>query len=439
MTPVELMQQLIRNACVNDGSPESGNEHRSVSTLQEYFGVEGGVFEPVSGRQSLVYRVEGAIEGAPALALVPHLDVVPADPDGWTLDPYGAEIKDGYVFGRGAIDMLNVTAAMAAAAAPYIRGEIRPPGDLVCAFVADEEAGGRFGARYLTERHWDLVSAPYVLTEVAYPAPDNATGKVVPVAIGEKGVFWSTLRSSGTPGHGSTPYGSDNALEKLVEALHGLFQTSSPVVIGDEWTDFVARLDIDPTIAADLTDPDRVDEAIAVLAADDPRFAAYAHALTHMTISPNQARAGTKANIIAARANAEVDVRALPGMDRSFVDSYLMKAMGSARDDVEIHPHQDFEATVSGTSNPLWTAVEDSVEEIEGHRNLMPVMMTVGTDARFWRARGSTAYGVGLYGDTLGFSEMLGLFHGHDEKVPVAAVERTARLYERILFNFNRP
>ena len=110
---IPLLQQLIRNECVNDGTPESGHEHRSVETLLEFFGVEGEVFEPAPGRQSLIYRVPGSDPAAPSLALAPHLDVVPVDPEGWSRDPFGAEIVDGMVYGRGAVDMLNVTAAMA--------------------------------------------------------------------------------------------------------------------------------------------------------------------------------------------------------------------------------------------------------------------------------------------------------------------------------------
>ena len=436
MTVVELLQELIRNACVNDGTVASGHEHRSVETLTSFFGAPGMVIEPAPGRQSLVYRIQGTDSEAPTLAFVPHLDVVPADPDGWSVDPFGAEIRDGMVYGRGAIDMLNVTAAMAAAARPYIRGELIPRGDLVFAFVADEEAGGRYGASYLADNHWDLVGAEYLLTEVAYPAPDRARETVVPVAVGEKGVFWSSLVSSGTPGHGSTPYGSDNALRKLATALEGLFTTPSPVDVGEAWMSLVDNLDLEPDMAAALVDPDRVDEAIETLAETDPRFAAYAHALTHLTISPNRAEAGTKTNIIAAKARADIDIRALPGMNRDFVDSHLYKAMGNARDEIEVIPIQDLEATVSDTGNPLWEAIADSVEELEGHRNLLPVMMTVGTDARFWRRRGAVAYGVGLYDERLTFSEMLGLFHGHDERVSVGSVERTARLYELILSYF---
>jgi acetylornithine deacetylase/succinyl-diaminopimelate desuccinylase-like protein len=433
---VTLLQELIRNRCVNDGSPQSGDEHRSVATLQAYFGREGEIFEPAPGRQSLIFRVEGADPEAPDLALVPHLDVVPVDPAGWSVDPFAAEIVDGFVYGRGAVDMLNVTAAMAVAARPYVRGEIVPRGDLVFVAAADEEAGGRLGAKPMVEQRWDLVGAQYVLTEVAYPALEYSAAPAIPVSVGEKGGFWSVLRTTGRPGHGSTPYRADNALEKMATALSGIFRTPLPVDILPEWAEFVASLDLEPHLAEALVDPDRVDDAIDELAVSDPLFARYAHALTHLTISPNMASAGVKANVIPDAASAVVDIRSLPGMDRPFVDSHLHKAMGQDGDQVDIEPVLDLDATISPVGNPLWEAIASGVEDLEGHRNLLPTLMTVGTDARFWRARGSIGYGVGLFDDRMTFSEMLSLFHGHDERVSTVSVERTTALYERVFHHF---
>lgn len=436
---VHLLQQLIRNECVNDGTPESGHEHRSVATLQDFFGVAGEVFEPVPGRQSLIYRVAGFDSEAPSLALVPHLDVVPVQEEGWSQDPFGAEIVDGFVYGRGAVDMLNVTAAMAVAARPYIRGELKPRGDLIFVGAADEEAGGVHGAHALVDRRWDLVGADYLLTEVAYPSPSHVDQPTVPVAVGEKGAFWSILKASGTPGHGSAPYRSDNALQKIVEALHGIFEAPFPVGISTEWIRFVEALSLDEDLKEALTDPDRVDEAIDMIAVTDPLFARYVHAVTHMTVSPNMLRSGVKANVIADAAMANVDVRALPDMDRDYVDSYLRKSMGSARDEIEITPVSDWGATISPTNNLLWDAIGDGVAEMEGHRNLLPTLMNVGTDARFFRTKGTIAHGVGLFDDRMTFSEMLALFHGHDERVSVVSVERTAALYGHILARFLTP
>jgi len=437
---VELLQTLIRNQCVNDGTVGSGHEYRSVATLRDFLGTEGEVFEPEPGRQSLIKRVPGTDPAAPSLALVPHLDVVPVDRSGWTQDPFAADIVDGFVYGRGAVDMLNVTAAMAVAAKPYLTGEKRPRGDLLFAAVADEEGGGRYGALQLVEQRWEDVKADYLLTEVAYPPISYASQQAIPVATGEKGVFWTILRATGTPGHGSTPYRSNNALIKMVEAVHGIADEPMPVAITEEWRRLVVTLDLPENLKESLVDEDRVDEAIDILAITDPLFARYVHAVTHLTISPNMFNAGMKANVIADTATANVDVRALPGMDRGFIDSHLYKAMGNARDDVDLDPYLDLEATISPAGdNPLWEAIADAVEALEGHRNLLPTLMTVGTDARFWRVRGTVAYGVGLYDDRMDFSEMLSLFHGHDERVSVESVVRTTDLYHEVLERFNAP
>jgi acetylornithine deacetylase/succinyl-diaminopimelate desuccinylase-like protein len=433
---IPLLQRLIRNRCVNDGTPESGQEHRSVETLTEFFGVEGEIFEPAPGRQSLIYRVPGSDPDAPSLGLSPHIDVVPVEASGWTQDPFGGEIVDGFVYGRGAVDMLNVTAAMAVAARPYVTGEARPRGDLLFVALADEEAGGALGAQPFVEQRWDVAEVEYMLTEVAYPQISYAREPAIPIAMAEKGAFWSLLRATGTPGHGSAPYGADNALQKMVTAVNGIFSEPMPVVITHEWREFVASLDLPEDVKEALVDTDRVDEALDTFAVEDPLFARYAHAVTHLTISPNVLHAGVKSNVIASAAQANIDIRALPGIDRSFVDSHLYKAMGSARDDIDIEPIQDFEATQSPPGNPLWDAIADTVEEMEGHRRLLPTTMNVATDARFWRKKGTVAYGVGLYDDRMDFSEMLALFHGHDERVSVDSVDRTTQLYQRVLARF---
>ncbi|MEX0756767.1 MAG: M20/M25/M40 family metallo-hydrolase, partial [Acidimicrobiia bacterium] len=243
---VELLRTLIRNACVNDGTPESGQEIRSVETLHDFFGQAGTTFETVPGRVSTVYRIPGSDPSAPALTLMGHLDVVPVSEDGWTTDPFGGTVSDGFVWGRGAVDMLNLTASMAVVFKRYLDGDVpNLPGDLVFLAVADEEAGGRLGARPMVEQRWDLVATDFLLTEIAYP-PLRLDGEAVyPVSVGEKGPFWTVLRSQGRPGHGSVPYGGDNAMAPLVETMASLFSTPSPVVISEVWNTFVRSVGFD--------------------------------------------------------------------------------------------------------------------------------------------------------------------------------------------------
>lgn len=437
MTTLELLRQLIRNRCINDGNPESGQEVRSVETLADYLGERGTVTEPAPGRQSVIYRIPGTDSEAPDLLLLPHLDVVPVNPAGWEVDPFEAEISDGFVWGRGAIDMLNVTAAMVTIFGEHLRGErSRLPGDLILAAVADEEAAGGLGARYLVEEHLELIDAPFVLTEVGYPALSGIEGPLYPVTVGEKGPFWTKVRSRGTPGHGSVPFLSDNALASITTALAQLFDADSPVNLTEEWTSLVSGLGLEAPLAAGLLDPNQIDGALADLAVDDPGLARYFHAVTHMTISPNVLRSGIKANMIPDQAEAEIDVRTLPGMDRSTVDDVLRKLMGPPGEELELVPMADFPSIFSGRDNRLWEAIGDAFLEHTGQRNLQPVITPATTDARFLRRRGAVAYGVGLYDDRLSFNEFLTLFHGHNERVSVDSVDKTTDLLRSVVDRF---
>ena len=430
----ELLQTLIRNACVNDGTPGSGHEERSVVTLRDYLGQPGLEFEPRPGRTSALWDLPAPDPTAPKLLMMGHLDVVPANQAGWSQDPFGGEIIDGFIWGRGAVDMLNQTAAMAAVFKRYLDGVQRPPaGGLAFLAVADEEAGGKWGAGYLTERHWDDVGCDYLLTEIAYPPIRTVNGPAYPVSVGEKGPFWRRLRSGGTPGHASQPYGTENALLPVARALSNLADAPLPVVITPEWRTFVEGLDLPDSEAVALTDPDLIDGAIEALFGDRPGFARYVHACTHLTVAPTVMRAGSKTNTIPDTALAEVDVRALPGQDARTVDEHLRKAIGADYERLEVEPIADFQATATAPAGPLWAAVAGAIEDLTGSRRILPTMMPATTDARFFRARGTMAYGVGLFDDQVDFDEFLGMFHGNDERVSLDSLGLTAEVLARTI------
>lgn len=433
---VALMQQLIRNRCVNDGTPDSGFEHRSVTTLAEFFGREGNIIEPHPGRQSVIYRVAGTTPGAPVLTLLPHLDVVPVTEDSWTHDPFGAEIVDGFVWGRGAVDMLNLTAAMAVVFRRYLSGELPPlPGDLVFAAVADEEAGGALGAGHLVENHWDLVACDYLLTEVATPGFLTTDGLTLPVTVAEKGPAWRSLRVVGKPSHGSQPYGTDNALVGTAEAITRLAESPTPVDISASWVEFISSIGLDPSLVERLTDPDLVDDAIDDL--EDPDFARWVHACTHLTVAATMMHSGEKHNTIPDLGAASLDIRLTPGQDVSTVDDLFRKALGpSLYDRIEIIDDLDFPANESVTTGPLWDAIDDAVNELAGPATLVPMLTPVLTDGRFFRQRGVTAYGVGLFGAEMDFAGALAMFHGNNERVSVRSVDLTEQLLATVIARY---
>jgi acetylornithine deacetylase/succinyl-diaminopimelate desuccinylase-like protein len=435
----ELLQALIRNACVNDGTLGSGQERRSVETLVAYFGERGTEFEPQPGRVSTLYRVPGTRSGAPSLMLMGHLDVVPVTRDAWSRDPFAGEIHDGFVWGRGAVDMLNQTTAMATVFRRYLTGELSPlPGDLLFLAVADEEAGGVHGARWLVDEHWDAVACDYQLTEIGTPHLPLSTRAGLPITVAEKGPQWRRVRSAGIPGHGSQPYRSQNALVPLAAAIAGLSDRRPPAWMSPEWLRFVEAWAPDGGLADELVDAERVDAAIARLAETDLGLARWIDACTHLTVSPNTLHAGVKANVIPDEGVAEIDIRVLPGQDEQHVDDYLNKAFADVAGDLDLEVVEASNASGSAPEGPLWEALAAAITDVAPGSHPVPAMIPVGTDARFFRRRGTVAYGVGLFDSRVSFGDFLRMFHGHDERVSIESLDRTAALTARTVQEFGR-
>src|SRR3954447_25913410 len=244
----ELLQALIRNECVNDGTRESGQEVRTADLLQTYLegsGLDVERFESAPGRASIVSRIEGSDPEAPALCLMGHTDVVPVNPAGWSEDPFGGEIIDGEIWGRGAIDMLNITATMAVAFRHLARSGFKPRGSLIYFGVADEEAGGRLGAEWMVVNHWDAVACDFLLTEIGGWSNSGEDGvRRVAVSVGEKGLAWRRLVVRGTPGHGSMPYGADNAVVRAADVVRRLAEYQPTPYIDDLWRSQVATMNL---------------------------------------------------------------------------------------------------------------------------------------------------------------------------------------------------
>jgi acetylornithine deacetylase/succinyl-diaminopimelate desuccinylase-like protein len=414
---VELLIALIRNECVNDGTPDSGQEYRSVATLASYLGEEGRVFEPHPGRQSVLYRVPGSRRGAPRLMLLGHTDVVPARPEGWSHAPFGGERADGFVWGRGAVDMLDQTATMAVVFKRYLEGERQPlPGDLLFLAVADEEAAGRLGSGWLVENRWEEVACEYLITETGAPFLSGEQGPGLPVTVAEKGPQWRRLVAEGIPGHGSQPYGARSALTPLTRAASRLADDPPTAEITNEWRLLVEAWAPGEPLQSRLLDAERVDAAIDEIAEADPGLARWAHACTHLTVSVNTMWGGVHTNVVPDHAEARIDVRALPGQDEEDVDSYLRSAMG-AGDDLVLERLEVTRPNGSAPEGPLWEAIADGLETVTGRRRLIPSLIPVATDARYFRVRGTVAYGVAVFDDRIPFGEFATLFHGNDERV----------------------
>ncbi len=426
----ELLQQLIRDRCVNDGTPTSGNEVRSVETLGSYLrgpGVEMRRYEPLPGRGSLVLRIQGSDRAAPTLCLMGHLDVVPASPEGWERDPFGGELVDGDVWGRGAIDMLGVTASMAVATKRLLRAGWRPRGTLIYLAVADEEALGTYGAQWMVEHEWDAVKCDLLVTEFGGARlPMSATPKL-PIMVAEKGSHWTKLRARGVPGHGSMPYKTDNAVVKMAEVVRRIAAYRAPAALDDMWMRLIDGLGL-PLPQRTLL---RTGAGLEVELGQMPvGVARMLHAATHTTFSPNVMQGGVKTNIIPDTAEVVVDIRTLPGVDGAAVHSMLRDALGDLWGSVEIADEGDNMATASPIDTPLWRALTTVTERLVPGGTTIPFLVVGATDARFFRRKGVTAYGYGLFSERIPFEELATMFHARDEHIDQGSLRLMVDLWD---------
>ena len=422
---IELLQAMIRNACVNDGSLESGEETRNADLLKTFLegaGLDTQQYESAPGRGSIVARIEGSDPDAPSLCLMGHTDVVPVSPDGWSNDPFGGELirsADGLdeVWGRGAIDMLNLTSSMAVAFRHLARSGFQPKGDLIYFGVADEEAGGTWGAEWMFEHHPDVIDADYCLTELGgWSSVDDHGTRHVTINIGEKGLAWRKLRVRGTPGHGSMPYGADNALVKAAEVVRRLSEHRPAPYLGETWQAQVDSMGLPDELRAAMLDPQRVYDTIATLPVPVARTC---HALTHTTISPNVGLGGQKTNVIPDSVDIEVDIRTVPGTTSDDVDAIITDALGDLAGHVETSVIQAGHPTQSATDNQLWDTLAKNIQIVYPGAKVVPGLVVGGTDARFYRDRGRVAYGAGLFSPGMNAATFGSRFHGHDERIDV--------------------
>jgi acetylornithine deacetylase/succinyl-diaminopimelate desuccinylase-like protein len=422
---VALCRDLLRIDTTNTGESETSVGERAaaeyVAERLGEVGVEPTVLESEPGRTSVVARIPGADPGRPALLLHGHLDVVPADASEWSVPPFAGEEHDGYLWGRGAVDMKDMDAMMLALARQWMRTGTRPPRDVVLAFVADEEAGSRKGARWLVDNHAGLFEGcTEAVGEVGgYSVTLREDLRLYLIQTAEKGLAWMRLRSRGAPGHGSMVH-PDNAVTAVAEAVARLGRHRFPRVLTGTLRALVAGLA--EATGADLDPEDPV--VLDRLAAMSKMIAA----TLSNTANPTMLTAGYKANVIPGTAEAVVDGRFLPGQEEEFTKQ-VDELLGP---DVErewmVHD-QAVETTFDGA---LVQAMVAALRAEDPQAHPVPYLMSGGTDAKSFDRLGMRCFGFSplLLPPDLDFAA---LFHGIDERVPVAALRFGVRVLDRLV------
>mgnify|MGYP002719413794 FL=1 len=425
-----LLKALIRNACVNDLTDDSGFEARNADTLEEFFSGVDGVkverFEPHPGRVSIAFSIEGS--GGEPLTLLGHTDVVPVDEAKWTVDPFGALERDGKIYGRGATDMLYITAAMAACVRDVAESGVRPAGTLTFVGCADEEARGGLGAGWLVEQDTDISWKNCLSEEGGSHLPVSDGSDALIVVVGEKGAAQRRLTVHGDAGHGSAPYGRDFAVAKVAEVARRIAAIEPPVRSDDIWEGYVRAWKFDSETEQLLLDGKGYESF--------GQLQQYSHAMSHLTISPTVLRAGGAINVLPSTAWLECDIRPLPGQTQDEVDEVLREGLGDLADEVEIERLISEPGTLSPTSGPLYDAIVDVFDEFFPGVPVVPTIAAGGSDLRFGRHKGGVGYGFALHrrGQTLG--TVLAELHSHDEHVEIEDVNLTARAYRSLIRRF---
>jgi acetylornithine deacetylase/succinyl-diaminopimelate desuccinylase-like protein len=424
---VELASELIRIDTTNTGNPDTVTGEREaaeyVAAKLSEVGFEIEMVESGAPRRDNVFcRLPGADPSRGALLVHGHLDVVPADPTEWSVHPFSGAVQDGYVWGRGAVDMKDMVAMIIAVARRFKRDGISPPRDLVFAFLADEEAGGEYGAQWLVRNRPDLFEGcTEAVGEVGgFSLTVAEEQRVYLIETAEKGIAWMRLNARGKPGHGSFLH-DDNAVTKVAEAVARLGNHTFPLTLTDTVRAFLEQM-------SDLTGLEFPEDDMEGSLRKLGPLSRIVGATVRDTANPTMLKAGYKANVIPSNAEAVVDCRVLPGRQ----DAFLREVDELLGPDVTREWITNLPPLETSFDGPLVEAMAAALRTEDPGARTVPYMLSGGTDAKHFAQLGMRCFGFAplRLPPDLDFAS---LFHGIDERVPVDALRFGARVLDTFL------
>jgi len=417
---------FLRRLIQFDTTNPPGNEtacSRYIAEVFEKEGIQAEVVEPTPGRGSVVARLKGSGARRPLL-LLSHLDVVPAVAADWEHAPFGGEIVDGQIWGRGALDTKNLTAIWMALMLEIKRKGLPLARDVVFAATADEEMGGIWGVKWLVDNRPELLDAEFALNEGGGTAVTMGGRTMYVYQTAEKGICWTGVTARGTAGHASTPH-NDNPVVHLAGVLHKVGTGQLPMHVTDTLRLFVERMaaalpsEMSQAVKM-LLDPDKAEAALAVI--PDRHQANTVRAMSRNTACPTVLHGSDKTNVIPQTATAQIDCRILPGQTPESLLAELRALMGLKGDPgekIELTLDRTALATESPPDTALTKALERAIAKHDPDACLVPFLVPGGTDGRFLRPKGIICYG---FCPTLpGAAE--GSVHGINERVEVATMD----------------
>jgi acetylornithine deacetylase/succinyl-diaminopimelate desuccinylase-like protein len=434
----DFLSGLIRVNTTNPPGNETAAAKYTAKNLEKD-GFKCEILESAPGRGSVITRIRGTGE-KPCLLLLSHLDVVAANPKEWSVDPFGGTVKDGFVWGRGALDMKGMTAIEVMALKLLKRNKVMLKGDVILAATADEEKGGEAGAGWLVKNYPKKVCADYVLNEGGGTEIRKNDKSIFTINTAEKGITWFKIRAKGRPGHGSVPTAADNAILRMNKVIDKLGNYRAKIKIVPTVKQFLTvtaeqNKTLKQGLSTLLKKPETGDQIMDKLAKEDRYLAEEIRSRLRMTVTPTIIHGGVKENIVPSECEAVFDCRVLPGQ---MPDDALKEIKGLLKDvgldKLEFEIIQANEPTESPVKTPLYGLIVKVLMKYDPHCSVTSTMLTGGTDSRFFRKKGSICYGFHpIRADQLSYSEMQETIHGIDERISVSnLVFGTSVLYETI-------
>jgi acetylornithine deacetylase/succinyl-diaminopimelate desuccinylase-like protein len=423
-TTTDVLQRLVRFNTVNP----PGNERPAIEYLASYLeqaGLEVEILAPEPDRPSLVADLRGQADG-PTLCYLGHVDTVLADPSEWDHDPWSGDVADGFLWGRGSLDMKSQVAAEAVAAAELARSGWRPAhGHLKLVFVSDEETGGELGAQWITRNHPDKVRCDMLLNEGAGHSFQYGDRRIYGVCCGEKGVFRFRLIAHGVAGHASLPRTGDNALLKFGPALVAFSGAEPSLVVGETTGELLRRLGEDPQ------DPEA---ALVHIEASEPILARLVlEPMLGVTLTPTMAHASEKDNVIPSRAEIKVDCRVPPGLGEGAARERVRQVLGEAMEGLEL----EFAETVVGNESPVQTPLMEAISGWVGRTDAgaetLPVLLPGFSDSRWFRDAFPECVAYGFFPHRhMSLFEAAPLVHSANERIDVRDLGVAADFYTEV-------
>ncbi|MET1063105.1 MAG: M20/M25/M40 family metallo-hydrolase [Aeromicrobium sp.] len=418
---LDICRDLIRIDTSNYGDDSGPGERKAaeyVAASLAEVGIESEIFESESGRASVVAQWGNRHSPRPGLLIHGHLDVVPAQAGDWSVDPFAAEVVDGYLIGRGAVDMKDFDGMLLSVVRARQRAGAIPDRPITLVFTADEEAGGVLGAHWLVEHHPDLLEGcTEAIGEVGGFSTEVGGQRLYLIETGEKGISWMRLRARGTAGHGSMG-NKDNALTHLAGGLLALGEHEWPAEPGPSMQLLLAKV-------RELTGSDGTPDE--VLAHFGPAIRMIGAGMRNTT-NATMLQAGYKHNVVPGEAIAYVDGRFLPG----HTDTFTPAVQDIVGDRIAVEPYMSQTALEYGFEGDLVDAMTVALHSQDPDAHIAPFLMSGGTDAKAWSKLGITSYGfvpLRLPADL----DFTALFHGVDERVPVESLEFGSRVFDEFL------